>query len=378
MASIPKPRKEHQRGRYYWVVSIGKRYTNDCRKKRYFRSRHDALEFVKQTEKSYRELGRESVLIPLELRAEALACDRRVREHAATLTQAVNFFLRHLEVKNKCKTLTEVCDEFIRSRRAMNCRARTIVQYESYLRVIAEEFGASFVHEIARADIEDWLEESEWAVRTKRNYLVTFGTILDFALKRGYVSANPTTQISRPILDDKPPGILTPDQTRDLLNRANSIAPLLVPALAISLFAGLRRSEVCTLQWCEVDFTTKAIEVKGAKAKTRQRRIVAISDNLLLWLAARKLRSGDVFPTGNADRFGELLRACATAAGIIPWPHNAARHSFASYFYAKTQDELKTAAQMGNSPTVVFRHYRAVVKGEAINQYWRIEPAGDS
>jgi hypothetical protein len=141
MAPISKPRKERPRGRYYWVLSLGKRHTNEGRRKRYFRSRKEATEFINQTENSQRELGRESVLIPLELRAEALACDRRLRQHAATITQAVNFFLRHIELKAKSKTFEEIRDEFIRSRRAMNCRIRTLVQYESYLRVIAEEFG---------------------------------------------------------------------------------------------------------------------------------------------------------------------------------------------------------------------------------------------
>jgi integrase/recombinase XerD len=191
------------------------------------------------------------------------------------------------------------------------------------------------------------LEESDWAVRTKRNYLVTMGTVLDFALKRGDVGSNPTIGIARPILDDKAPGILSPSQARDLLKKAQIIAPQIVPALAISLFAGLRRSEVCALHWCEIDLPTKAIEVKGSKAKTRQRRIVTIADNLFLWLNAEREKSGPIFPSSSPDAFGELLRECGVAAEIKPWPHNAARHSFASHYYAKTQDELKTAAQMG-------------------------------
>ena len=374
MPSISKPRKERQRHRYYWVVSLGKRLTHERRRKHYFRSRKDAAEFVRQTESSRQELGRESVIIPLELRAEALACDRRLRPHAATITQAVNFFLRHIELKAKSKTFEEIREEFIRSRRAMNCRIRTLVQYESYLRVIAEEFGKAFVTEITTPDIEDWLEESDWAVRTKRNYLVTIGTVLDFALKRGYIAQNPTIGIARPILDDKPPGILSPSQARHLLEKAQAITPKIVQALAISLFAGLRRSEVCTLHWCEIDLATKTIEVKGSKAKTRQRRIVTISDNLFLWLSLAREKSGPIFPSNSPDAFGELLRECAVAAEVKPWPHNAARHSFASYYYAKTQDELKTAAQMGNSPSVLFRHYRALVKGEAVEDYWAIAP----
>ena len=59
-------------------------------------------------------------------------------------------------------------------------------------------------------------------------------------------------------------------------------------------------------------------------------------------------------------------------AGIKPWPQNAMRHSFGSYFYAKTKNENLTAAEMGNSPAMVFRHYRALVRSEEVEKYWGI------
>jgi hypothetical protein len=74
------------------------------------------------------------------------------------------------------------------------------------------------------------------------------------------------------------------------------------------------------------------------------------------------------------DAFGENLREIAAAAGIKEWPHNAMRHSFGSYFFAKSKNENLTASEMGNSPAMVFQHYRALVKDAEATQYWALQP----
>jgi len=80
----------------------------------------------------------------------------------------------------------------------MNCRQRTLIQYESYLRVICSEFGETDITRILHQDIEDWLEESDWSPRTKKNYLVTFTTLLNYAVGKGSRPNNPVAGIGAP------------------------------------------------------------------------------------------------------------------------------------------------------------------------------------
>jgi hypothetical protein len=54
--------------------------------------------------------------------------------------------------------------------------------------------------------------------------------------------------------------------------------------------------------------------------------------------------------------------------------HNVLRHSFGSYFYALTKNENTVAVEMGNSPEMVFRHYRALVKPSDCTAFWGIRP----
>jgi site-specific recombinase XerD len=211
--------------------------------------------------------------------------------------------------------------------------------------------------------------------RLRKNYLVTFTTLLNYAVGKRYRHDNPATGIARPLLDDRPVGVLTVQQVKALLRVTKRYDSDMLPALTIGLFAGLRRSEFFALDWAEVELENRTIEVKGIKAKTRQRRLVHIEDNLFEWLAPHRQSQGPVVPERNIDVFSERLRRLALQAAINPWPQNAMRHSFGSYFLCKTKDENLTTSEMGNSPGVIFRHYRAVVKDADAAEYWRLCPA---
>jgi hypothetical protein len=38
----------------------------------------------------------------------------------------------------------------------------------------------------------------------------------------------------------------------------------------------------------------------------------------------------------------------------------------------ETKDENLTASEMGNSPEVIIKHYRAVVRDAAVAEYWAV------
>lgn len=91
-------------------------------------------------------------------------------------------------------------------------------------------------------------------LRTRTNYLVNLTTILNFAVGKGCRSDNLAARIDRPILDDRPVGILTVEQASGLLCVAKESDPEMLPAVMIGLLAGLRRSESFDLDWSEIDF----------------------------------------------------------------------------------------------------------------------------
>ena len=150
----------------------------------------------------------------------------------------------------------------------------------------------------------------------------------------------------------------------------------MVPFLAIGAFAGLRSAEIERLDWSEVHLAEKFIEIKAAKAKTASRRIVPISSNLAKWLKDHAKDEGRVVPFDNVNKqigwlvedTNSALKAAAEKDGKDPekakkvkWKKNALRHSFISYRVAETQDVAKVALEAGNSPQIIFQHYRELV-----------------
>ncbi len=145
-----------------------------------------------------------------------------------------------------------------------------------------------------------------------------------------------------------------------------------MPFWAIGAFAGLRRAEIERLAWNEIDFEAGVIEVKASKSKTASRRLVTIQPNLCEWLAPYRTHTGPACPVNlqqkiNADRERAGLRT--------EWPHNGLRHSFGSYHLARFNDPAKLALEMGNSPAMIFRHYRELVKPKDADRYWKVAPA---
>ena len=58
------------------------------------------------------------------------------------------------------------------------------------------------------------------------------------------------------------------------------------------------------------------------------------------------------------------------------WKHNALRHSFISYRVAETQDVAKVSLEAGNSPQMIFKHYRELVRPDAAKAWFALMPAG--
>src|SRR5262249_22563111 len=109
------------------------------------------------------------------------------------------------------------------------------------------------------------------------------------------------------------------------------------------------------------------------KAKTATRRLVPIAKNLARWLAAAP-RDGSLVWRHRKSRFFEAVSRVARASRI-KLKRNALRHSFISYRIAEIQDVNRVALEAGNSPQMIFRHYRELATPEQARTWFSIAPA---
>jgi hypothetical protein len=58
----------------------------------------------------------------------------------------------------------------------------------------------------------------------------------------------------------------------------------------------------------------------------------------------------------------------------IGWPRNVLRHSFISYRIAIVQSADQVALEAGNSPSIIFKHYRELTTEEQAEKWFSIMP----
>ncbi|MDB6172262.1 MAG: integrase family protein [Chthoniobacteraceae bacterium] len=328
--------------------------------------------------------GKASVVFSESHRIMAERCIAKLAEVGADLDQATDFFLKHTRPKAGARTVKILAAEFLKAKQLAGRRANYLSVQKYVLGVFERTFGEREVHTIGHQEISDWMHAKEWGLRTRDNYRRDLGNLFNFAIKHNYATVNPLEKIEVATLDDAPPGILTVEQCSTLLFTAAEFEEgVMLPYVAIGLFCGLRASELAALDWAEVSLPERTVEVTAAKAKTRTRRNVTISDNLAAWLAPHNRLNGPIAPQDDLAYTWERLRK---AAGLrikktpngqtgIPWPKNAMRHSFASYHVAHHKNAPLTSLEMGHdNPNQLFSAYRELVKPKAAAAFWELAP----
>jgi integrase len=285
-----------------------------------------------------------------------------------SLIEAVRFYRKHNTTKLPHKPVGEVVSELLQAK-TMDGMSTL---YVSDLRLRLTRFAARLqghISDVTGSQIEDFLRALNVAPRTRNNFRCGIGTLFSFAQSRGYLPKGETEfdSVSKAKGKTGTIQIFTPAQMKKLLHAAGAD---LVPFLAIGAFAGLRHQEIKRLQWPQVRLDKDSIEVKAGNSKTASRRLVPISPNLKRWLKPHWQSEGNVVSFANmTNRFLKLSKVAG-----VKWSRNVLRHSFISYRLAEVQDAAKVALEAGNSPKMIFEHYRELVFAEDATRWFSINP----
>jgi integrase len=403
---IPTHQKKHNRplravqdpgtGKWRVEMRIGGK-----RKRKAFTTKQAADQFIAGEEERRRNLGQSAAGISPRFLEDALNAEEILRPYGATLTTAAEFFAEVAKRRETSKTALEVATELVANRRANGCSMVHLNDLEDRLigggkrsnaSAFCRMFGAKSMSEITTADVEKWLAglRRKYAAQTVVNFRRAAQTLFNFATPRGYCPRNVVEAIQPPRITPKDGvGIFTPAEAEAILHAADKD---LSPWLAIAFFAGLRSAELDRLTWNDVKFKQNWIEVPAAKSKTAQRRLVTMVPALAAWLAPYQDREGGIRPknfilkrlrayraAGFAKPGTESAEEKAAGIRLRVAPSNAARHSFASYRLADTNDAAKTALELGHtSTTLLFSTYREVATAEDAARYFAILPKGET
>jgi integrase len=347
---------------------------------------------------------------------------------AVSLSQAVDFYLKRHPVHIAPKMVKEVVDELLAVKREDKLSTRYLKQLEYDMNRLLVRFKGRIL-DITGPEIIEWLRSLEVGPRTRNNLRNSVQVLFNFAISRKYLPKDHDELEAVPVAKDRDGEIevFTPKEMAEILEVAS---PKIIPFLAISAFAGVRHAELQRLNWAQVKKESKVIEIRAGTAKTASRRVIPIVPNLYAWLEKYWQEAGKIADYANmvlqfvevtrlinvkrraewakangiteqelkeADdrakvRMAKLTRKerrserailpgaeTAEDEGWIPfkWKHNALRHSFITYRVAETQNVAQVALEAGNSPRMIFQHYRELVTPEEAKRWFAISPKQD-
>jgi len=362
-----------------WLLDFGT--TNGQRKRRSFKTRKAAeralaewqqkqtVEAEKQKVLS-RRIGEKAYKLTTDQLLDAAKAIELLAGRSA-LADAAQFYLQHTEPAGGTRTVRELLDEYLDAKKQAGRRADTLREGRSRLGRFSRDFGSQSVHQIAAHDLEKWLDLQGYRGQTRANFKRVFTGFWNYALKRKLVTYNPAAAIEKPSIDEKIPEIFTPQEAAQLLAAAQKNVPAMVPYFALGLLAGIRPAELQKLDWANIDLGARRVRVVPETAKKRRMRYVDISPNLHAWLLPYRQDSGVIYH--DRHKFDLVRREAG-----VRWAHDIMRHSFGSYHLAHHDNAALTSLQMGHQGTsVLFNHYRDLVKREDAAKFWAIEPSTD-
>ena len=214
-------------------------------------------------------------------------------------------------------TLTEAVCRYVDVKKGQNLRTSSFAQIKLSLRQLSTNFKGKQCHEISTTMIEGWFRNRGWKRSTVDGVIAKIGPFFTWCLRENYITTNPVKSVMRPKRDECEPCVFAPDEVARLLSVSTEKDPKLLPYLTLGLFSGIRPEEIMRLNWG--DITEHGINISGHKAKTRQRRLVTIADNLAAWL-----KLGGDLPLHNRQK---RLEATRRTAGVTWGEYRFSRYN---------------------------------------------------
>ena len=294
----------------------------------------------------------------------------------------------------------------------MNCKPETARNYRYALDVnLLQALSDKGIREITRDDVKNLcfdMKQKGLSPGVVKLWGTILGRIFNAAIEDGLLIGNPAIRLGKIVKVPSRKGrvdFLNQDESRNLLDTVQEHFPRWFPFFLTALRTGVRVGELIALQWEDIDWNGKFVEVQRAISrgvvgtpKNGKPRRIDMSDRLAAVLSEHRramarepLAQRHSMPErvfANHER-GELkassvvkpYRRILTKAGLRRLRFHDLRHSFASALLANGEPLASVKEQMGHSSiqiTVdVCGHLEPEANREAVNRLddpsWKIQ-----
>ena len=326
--------------------------------------------------------------IPLDAAAIEYAEARKILK-GHSLIESARFYMRHHGQGITGRLVLDAYEDFKKSKTDAKRSAVYLKDLGYRVGAFAKAFNVE-VRQLTPQDVGDWLDGVKLSARSYNNFVLALRTFFKFCQTRGVLSKETDllARVERRTGENTEIEIFTPKELRAILAAAS---PRVRTCIAIQAFAGVRTAELFRLTWADLERRKGYIEISAGNAKTASRRLIPITQNLASWLRDAERDADRVWPVTESEYYEGMVAAAkdAESAAVeaakqnpkikkvttITWKKNALRHSFISYRVAKSKDVAGVALEAGNSPKMIFEHYRELVTPKEATEWFGIVPA---
>lgn len=367
-----RPYRSATRPHLKWVLNVW--LPSGKRQRLFFETKAEADREAQTKSTEAYNLGARALQISPRLRLEAMDAEEKLKPYGVTISEVVAEYVKRQQIRTIA--LADLAEAFIESRIKNGISDRHRVSLRCLFKRFVAAFPGERVADITPEGIESWLDALNVSPITVNSYRTLLHSLFAYGVKKRVCPENPIRFIDRRAVRSDKVGILTPEQLQKLLAVCKGDVQATV---AIGAFAGIRPEEISRLTWEEIDLAGGLIDIPSSKSKTARQRYVTILPVLASWL--RPLQSsGKIQQSNFRRRFDEAKKAAGfrgrvepsgDASGLVEWPQDALRHSFASYHIALYENADRLALQLGHESTsLIFSNYRHRVKKSDAERYF--------
>lgn len=291
------------------------------------------------------------------------------------LMDAVRFYVENYRDPEVKITLPEAFAKFITTKTTDRARPETLNNLRFRVGAFIKTQSAErLVSDVLPAHVTEFIDRDGTkprGLRTKKNDYLALSSFFSWASQHTpcYCASNPMPKSKRAKIDQTDPEIMPLGTVHRLLDAAATYKDgRCLPYFTLGLFCALRPDEMDRITWKNIDLEDRIVTLGADIAKTRSKRHVEISDNAIEWLRPHALKKTEI-GIGRYD-----FDAVRKLAGLKKWAVDIMRHTSVSHHLTAHQHEGKTALWAGNSPTIIQKHYKGLVKRQDAEAFWSISP----
>jgi len=207
--------------------------------------------------------------------------------------------------------------------------------------------------------------------------------MMSMAVKWNILSKNPFAGVKLLPVPKFPERILGKEEEERVLASCGRVrAPYLRSLVVLALNTGMRKGEILSLQWVQVDLTNRLIHIYNSKTQYSERRI-PMNDTVLelLTTLCRQRSSGFVFPSHRklGDQFRDpkvAFRKAIRLAGILHLRFHDLRHTFATRLVRAGVDLITVQHLLGHAKITMTARYAHSLADDKMAAVRRLDFAG--